>query len=82
VILRSGIWYRKTTLTFFDKLQSIAITQSPFDRRWRMAGLALDTLGAGPADHKIEIDMLDAQDAQFQYEQMIAELNDGSACAS
>lgn len=81
VILRSGIWYHKTTMTFFDKIQSIALTQSPFDRRWRMAGLALDTLGAGPADHKIEIDMLDAQDAQLQYERMIAEWNDPNAYA-
>lgn len=81
VMLRSGIWYRKTTMTFFDKIQSIALKQSPFDRRWRMAGLALDTLGAGPADHKIEIDMLDAQDAELQYERMIAELCNRSAHA-
>jgi putative membrane protein len=63
-------------VTFFDKIQSITLTQSPFDRRWHMAGLALDTLGAGPADHKIEIDMLDALDAQLQYDCMIAELSD------
>jgi len=76
VVLRSGIWYRKTTLTFFDKIQSVSLTQSPFDRRWHMAGLALDTLGAGPADHKIEIDMLDASDARSQYDCMIIELSD------
>lgn len=73
VAVKSGILYRKMTMTFFDKIQSISVQQSPLDRRWKMAGLSIDTLGAGPADHKIEIDMLDEKDAESQYRQLISQ---------
>lgn len=73
VAVKSGILYRKMTMTFSDKIQSITVQQSPFDRRWKMASLSIDTLGAGPADHKIEIDMLDEKDAEAQYGQLISQ---------
>lgn len=55
MVYRSGLLIRKTSFTFFDKVQGVSVSQSPFDRRWAMATLLVDTAGAGPADHKIEV---------------------------
>ncbi len=72
VAYRSGILTRKISLTFFEKIQSAAITQTPWDRRWQMATLSVDTAAAGPADHAIEIKYLDAEVARRQYDQILA----------
>lgn len=58
VLFRSGILTRKLSVTFFDKVQAVAVTQSPFDRRWDMATLSVDTAAAGPAQHRIEVRFL------------------------
>jgi putative membrane protein len=58
VAYRSGLVTRKLSLTFYERIQSVSFKQSPFDRRWKMAVLAVDTAAAGPADHQIEIPML------------------------
>ena len=47
---RSGIIKRKLSLTFFERIQAVRWNQSPFDRRWEMATLSVDTAGAGPAN--------------------------------
>ena len=68
VVYQSGIWTRKTSVTFFEKIQSLSVSQSPFDRRWKMATLAIDTAAAGPADHLIEIPYLDARFAEQEFD--------------
>lgn len=67
VAYRSGLLTRKLSLTFFERIQSVSFKQSPFDRRWNMAGLAVDTAAAGPAEHVIEIPMLQAELAQSEF---------------
>jgi putative membrane protein len=47
LLFRTGVLNRRTTATFFDKLQVLSVRQSPLDRRHRMAALTLDTAGAG-----------------------------------
>jgi putative membrane protein len=64
IIFRSGVLNRKTSATTFAKVQIVAEKQSPFDRRYGMASVMVDTAGAGPADHKIAIPYLDAAVAQ------------------
>ena len=59
VVYRTGVFGRKTSVTFFDKLQTVACFQTPFDRRWKMATLAIDTAAAGPAGHQIVTPYLD-----------------------
>lgn len=59
VVFRSGVLTRKTSMTFFEKIQVVATMQSPFDRRWKMAHLTVDTAAAGGAEHRIDIPMLD-----------------------
>ena len=59
VVYRSGVFIRKTSVTFFEKIQTLRVDQSPFDRRWKMASLSVDTAAAGPADHRIDVPYLD-----------------------
>jgi putative membrane protein len=73
VVFRSGVFTTKTSMTFFEKIQSLEVTQTPFDRRWGMAKLVLDTAAAGPAEHVIEIGMLD-QSVAFEEHQTIKRL--------
>jgi putative membrane protein len=70
IVFRSGVLTRKTSITFFEKIQSVSVVQSPFDRRWKMAQLAVDTAAAGPADHRIEIPMLD-QSVAFEVQSLL-----------
>ena len=68
VVYRTGVLGRKTSVTFFDKLQNVAYFQTPFDRRWKMATLAIDTAAAGPAGHQIVTKYLDAGFAKRELE--------------
>ncbi|MEM0925235.1 MAG: PH domain-containing protein, partial [Planctomycetota bacterium] len=63
VAYRQGLWTKRSSVTFADKLQTARLQQSLFDRRWGMASLAIDTAGAGPAEHRIHIVYLDQADA-------------------
>ena len=66
VVYRTGVFGRKTSVTFFDELQTVACFQTPFDRRWKMATLAIDTAAAGPAGHRIVTPYLDANFASSE----------------
>jgi putative membrane protein len=68
VVFRSGLFYRKLSYTFYDRIQTISLAQSPFDRRWGMATLMVDTAAAGPADHVIAIPYLDAEVARHEFQ--------------
>ena len=70
VVYRSGILNRKTSITFFDKIQTLRINQSPFDRRWGMATLSIDTAAAGPAGHRMQIAYLEQQFANSEFNQL------------
>ena len=67
VIFRSGVFTRKTSITFFEKVQGASVSQSPFDRRWGMRTLTVDTAAAGPANHTISVRFLDAAFAEKEY---------------
>ncbi|MEO1619268.1 MAG: PH domain-containing protein [Planctomycetota bacterium] len=71
IAYRQGLWTRRCSVTFADKLQTLQIKQSPFDRRWGMATLFVDTAGAGPAEHKLNMVYLD-QTFAFDAQQRIA----------
>ncbi len=63
-MVRSGAWTRRISATFFDKMQIITMRESPFDRRWRMATLIIDTAGAGPAEHEMRVPYLTPESAR------------------
>jgi putative membrane protein len=64
VVFRSGLWTRKTSCTFFDRIQSVSCVESPFDRRWNMQTVQIDTAAAGPADHTYRVPMLNREVAE------------------
>jgi putative membrane protein len=66
-IYRSGTWLQKCSMTFFEKIQSAAFHQTPFDRRWAMATIAFDTASAGPSDHRMRITCLDSEFASSEF---------------
>lgn len=70
IAYQSGVLNRKLSFAFHDKIQAIRVNQSPFDRRWEMASLQVDTAAAGPAEHTIEIDYLDQEFAAEQFEDL------------
>ncbi len=71
VIYRSGVLNRKLSVTFFEKIQALRVEQSPFDRRWKMATLSVDTAAAGPADHRIAVPLLDEDFALGELERLL-----------
>lgn len=60
VFFRSGWWNRRLSVARFSKIQSLERSESPFDRRHRMASLRVDTAGATRVGHAIDIPYLDA----------------------
>ena len=44
----------------FSKIQSLESTESPFDRRHRMASLKVDTAGATRVGYSVDMPYLDA----------------------
>ncbi len=67
VVFRSGLLTRKCSCAFVDKIQTLRLSESPFDRRWRMATLSVDTAAAGPAEHRILVKYLDVNVAQREF---------------
>jgi putative membrane protein len=65
---------RKCSCAFVDKIQTVRLSESPFDRRWKMATLAIDTAAAGPAEHRILVKYLDANFAQCEFVNLKAAL--------
>ncbi len=71
IVYRSGIFTKKTSLTFFEKIQTVLVSETPFDRRWKMATLCIDTAAAGPADHQIHIDFLESEFARREFDAIV-----------
>ena len=67
VVYRSGLLTKKMSFAFYDRIQALKLNQSPFDRRWKMASLRIDTAAAGPAEHVLDISYLDAEFAVSQF---------------
>lgn len=70
---RSGLFTKKCSLTFLDKVQSVWVEESPFDRRWKMATLCVDTAGSGPANHQLHIRLLEADFARQELREIARE---------
>lgn len=61
VLFRNGVLKRKTSITLFNRIQTPKVIETPFDRRWSMASVSVDTAGAGTAGHRIAIRFLPRQ---------------------
>ena len=72
VLFRSGWLRRHLTVARFARVQSVALLQSPFDRRWGMARVHVDTAGAGAGSHRIQIPYLAYADASALHARLAA----------
>ena len=68
VLFRTGRIWRHLTVARFTKVQAVSMTQSPFDRRHRMASVRVDTAGAGDASHRVDIPYLSSERATELHE--------------
>lgn len=71
VWFRSGWLSRRMTVVRYAKIQVVALRESPFDRRTRMARVAVDTAGAGNASHRVQIPYL-GRDIAFELRDVLA----------
>jgi len=76
IVYRSGVFTSKMSMTFFDKIQTVSVDASPFDRRWDMATLCVDTAAAGPADHRLHIKYLTTEFAEIEFNAIVQEAAD------
>jgi putative membrane protein len=58
VAFRSGWLWREVTVGSFTRIQAVSIHESPFDRRATMARVRVDTAGAKPMAHRIDVPYL------------------------
>lgn len=61
VMTRSGWLSQRITLARVNKIQAVAMHQTPFDRRAAMARVRVDTAGASEFSHRVDIPFLDQQ---------------------
>jgi uncharacterized membrane protein YdbT with pleckstrin-like domain len=72
VMMRSGWLRRQITLARVNKIQAVAMHQSPFDRRAAMARVRVDTAGAGEFSHRVDVPYLDRDVARRLAERLSA----------
>jgi putative membrane protein len=72
VLLRRGWLWRSMSLARVTKIQAIALHESPFDRRHRMASVAVDTAGGGIQSRRVAIPYLGRQTADVLAEALTA----------
>jgi putative membrane protein len=73
IVLRSGAFTHRRSVARFSRIQSVSCTRSPFDRRWGMARISVDTAGGSPL-HRIEMPYLDEAAARDVYGRLRAEV--------
>ena len=56
IYFRSGWLWKSITIVPVPKVQAVTLQESPFDRRWQMASVAVDTAGAGA--HAVDVPYL------------------------
>jgi putative membrane protein len=70
VMFRSGWLFRRVTIARFSKIQAVTLRESPFDRRYRMASVRVDSAGAGDASHRVDVPYLARPTAEELYRQL------------
>jgi len=73
VLFRSGWLTHRISIVRFNKMQTVSMSESPFDRYHHMASVAVDTAGAGKIGHRINIPYLDIEAARAMLNQLYAE---------
>ena len=72
VMMKSGWLVQRITLARVNKIQAVAMHQTPFDRRAGMARVRVDTAGAGMVSHRVDIPYLDQHLAHGLFDRLAA----------
>ncbi len=64
ILFRDGWWTRKRCAVRYSKVQTVSVDQNPFDRRYGMAVLTVDTAGAWGTTQRIRIPFLPLKTAR------------------
>ncbi|HEX6164374.1 MAG TPA: PH domain-containing protein [Vicinamibacterales bacterium] len=72
VLMKSGWMRRQITLARVNRIQAVALRQTPFDRRAAMARVRVDTAGASEFSHRLDIPYLDHDIARALARQLSA----------
>ena len=72
VLYRRGWLWRVVTIVRVAKVQAVTRSESPFDRRWAMARLRLDTAGASERSIRVDIPYLPQDVAALLHRQLAA----------
>lgn len=70
VFFRSGWLWRRWSVARTAKVQAVTLYESPFDRRWAMAAVGIDTAGAGSTGHRIRVPFLDLETARELHQRL------------
>ena len=63
-LLKRGWWTRKLAVVRRDRIQSVRLSDSPFDRRYRMTQLSVDNAGTAAVSHRVALPYLDRREAE------------------
>jgi putative membrane protein len=63
-LLKRGWWTRKLAVVRRDRIQSVRLRDSPFDRRYQMTRLSVDNAGAASASYRVALPYLDRAEAE------------------
>jgi putative membrane protein len=63
-LLKRGWWTRKLAVVRRDRIQSVRLDDSPFDRRYRMTQLSVDNAGTAAMGHRVTLPYLDRGEAE------------------
>lgn len=74
VAARGGWLWRSTSIARYAKVQAVAMGESPFDRRWKMARVFADTAGGGA--HRVAIPYLSVEEARALFDDITGRVNE------
>lgn len=63
-LLKRGWWTRKLAVVRRDRIQSVRLRDSPFDRRYRMTKLSVDNAGSASARYRVTLPYLERSAAE------------------
>lgn len=63
ICFKSGVWFGKQSFVKINKIQTVEVLESPFDRKNKMATLEIDTAGSNILLHHVKIPYLESVEA-------------------
>ena len=74
ILLKHGWIWQTIQITWVDRVQALAISSSPFDRRHGMATLIVDTAAGGAMGAGLQVPYLGADTARALQDRLAAEV--------